>query len=48
MITGLQSLDYWCYRPSSPGILIPVERDERYIELLFEEEKAFYEQMKKP
>ena len=48
MITGLQSLDYWCYRPSSPGILLSVERDERYIELLFEEEKTFYEQMKKP
>ena len=30
-----------------PICLQSVERDERYIELLFEEEKAFYEQMKK-
>lgn len=46
MITGLDCLDYWCYLPGKRGVLIEVERDDQYIEQLFEEEERFYRLMR--
>ena len=27
-VTGLDSLDFWCYWPDNPALLLPVERDD--------------------
>jgi putative phage-type endonuclease len=41
-VTGLESLDFWCYWPDSPVLLVPVERDETYIERLLSKELEFW------
>lgn len=41
-VTGLSSIDYWCYLPSRPEIHIQVSRDETYIEKMIEAEKLFW------
>lgn len=41
-ITGLDSLDFWCYWPDNPEILLPVERDDDYIEVLLSKELKFW------
>ena len=41
-VTGLDSLDFWCYWPDNPGLLLPVERDDDYIELLLCKELQFW------
>ena len=46
MVTGLNSLDYWCYWPGERGLLIQVERDNSYIKRLFKQEEEFYQSMK--
>ncbi len=45
MITGLGSIDYWCYWPGCEGILQTVGRDDSYIERLFRAELAFMERL---
>ena len=47
MITGLEKIDYWCYRPESGGVLLQAERDDPYINELFKKELRFYSKMKK-
>ncbi len=44
-VTGLQTIDYWCYVPSKPEIHIEVERDELYIARLIEMEKLFWHEL---
>ena len=46
-VTGLQSLDFWCYWPGSPELLIPVPRNERYIERLLISEQSFWERIQR-
>lgn len=41
-VTGLLSLDFWCYWPSYPEVLIHVARDEAYIGRLIEREGEFW------
>jgi predicted phage-related endonuclease len=41
-VTGLDSLDFWCYWPSSPELLLHVGRDNAYIERLLEKELGFW------
>jgi putative phage-type endonuclease len=41
-VTGLDSLDFWCYWPGCPSILIPVPRDPAYIERLLNRELEFW------
>lgn len=41
-VTGLPSLDFWCYWPGQPEVLIPVARDEAYIGRLLEREEEFW------
>lgn len=45
MITGLDSIDYWCYWPGYEGILQAVTRDEPYIRRLLQAEKEFIEKL---
>jgi len=40
--TGLDSLDFWCYWPGQPSLLVPVERDDTYIERLLSKEFEFW------
>ena len=40
--TGLNSLDFWCYWPDNPTLLVPVERDEAYIQRLLSKELEFW------
>jgi len=41
-VTGLNSLDFWCYWPGCPTLLIPVPRNAGYIERLLEKEQDFW------
>jgi putative phage-type endonuclease len=41
-VTGLDSLDFWCYWPGCPSILIPVPRNPAYIERLLNRELEFW------
>ncbi len=44
-VTGLESIDYWCYSPDRPEIHICMERDESYISRLIEMEKLFWHEL---
>jgi len=46
-VTGLPSLDFWCYWPESPKpeILLSVPRDEAYIERLLGAEQKFWDEV---
>jgi|SRR5450432_3172392 putative phage-type endonuclease len=41
-VTGYDSLDFWCYWPSYPALLIPVPRNVDYIERLLNKELEFW------
>ncbi|GEM_PF-6659306 len=41
-ITNYESLDFWCYWPGNHEILIKVERNEAYINILLEREYEFW------
>jgi putative phage-type endonuclease len=41
-VTGLASIDFFCYLPGSPEVLLPVARDDNYIERLISEEQKFW------
>ncbi len=41
-VTGLDSLDFWCYWPDYPALLIPVPRNVAYIERLLNKELEFW------
>ena len=41
LITGLDTVDYWCYWPGHEGILQTVNRDEYYIRRLLQAEMEF-------
>ena len=41
-VSGLPLIDFWCYLPGRPSVLVPVERDDRYIERLLEAEFKFW------
>lgn len=46
-VTGLPSIDFWCYWPGYPEILITVSRDDDYIRRLLLAESAFWEAVKR-
>lgn len=41
-VTGLDSLDFWCYWPDYPELLLHVGRNEAYIERLLTKELEFW------
>jgi len=45
-ITDLDSLDFWCYWPGSPNLLLAVERNDLYIERLLIKELEFWNLIK--
>ncbi len=40
-VTGLEVIDYWCYLPDRPGVLLEMERDDVYIEEIIEKGGEF-------
>jgi len=44
-VTGLASLDFWCYWPGYPEVLLAVGRDNAYIERLLKTELEFWNQV---
>lgn len=46
-ITGHDSIDFWCYRPTFRPLLLKVERDCRYIDNLIKEEEKFWKKVNK-
>jgi putative phage-type endonuclease len=44
-VTGLESLDFWCYWPGCPELLVPVPRNHTYIERLLIRELEFWNQV---
>lgn len=45
-VTGYPAMDFWCYLPDRPELLLSVARDEPYIERMLEVEFAFWEQVR--
>ncbi|MFZ2644318.1 MAG: YqaJ viral recombinase family protein [Verrucomicrobiia bacterium] len=41
-VTGLESIDFWCYLPTYPELLLPVVRDDSYINRLLNAEFKFW------
>jgi|GEM_PF-822998 putative phage-type endonuclease len=44
-LTGLPSIDFWCYWPEQPYVHIIVYRDSDYIKRLLKEEKSFWDEV---
>lgn len=44
-VTGLDSLDFWCFWPGCRGLLVPVARNNAYIERLLEKELDFWNRL---
>ena len=45
MITGLEVIDYWCYKSAKENILQTVERDDEHIKKLFKAEQEFVDKL---
>lgn len=45
-VTGLSSIDFWCYRPNEKSILLPIERDDSYIKKLLKAELILWNEVK--
>lgn len=46
-VTGLESLDFWCYWPGCPELLVPVKRNDAYIGQLLSRELEFWNQVQR-
>lgn len=46
-VTGLTSIDFWCYLPNCPEVLVTVDRNDDYIKRLLEAEYNFWQQVLK-
>ncbi|HZR45310.1 MAG TPA: YqaJ viral recombinase family protein [Candidatus Manganitrophaceae bacterium] len=44
-VTGLPSIDFWCYLPGRPEVHLKMARDDGYIKRLLEEEALFWRQI---
>lgn len=44
-VTGLESLDFWCFWPGYPELLVSVGRNNAYIERLLNRELEFWNQI---
>ena len=44
-VAGLAAIDFWCYLPDRPGILVRVDRDDDYIERMVLAEYEFWGQV---
>jgi putative phage-type endonuclease len=41
-VTGFDQIDFWCWLPELPGLLVPVDRDDDYIAELLDVGDAFW------
>lgn len=46
-VTGFDSLDFWCYWPGCPELLVRVQRDDAYIERLLNRELEFWDRIRR-
>ena len=46
-VTGLPLLDFWCYLPSRPELLVVVKRNNTYIEHLISAELKFWNRVQR-
>lgn len=46
-VTGFPRVDFWCYLPQRPELLLSVARDEGYIACMLEAEQAFWERVRR-
>lgn len=46
-VTGFTSLDFWCWLPGRPEVLLDVARDEPYIERMLRAEETFWARVQK-
>lgn len=46
-VTGFARMDFWCWLPNRPELLLSVARDEPYIERMLQVEYAFWEQVQR-
>ncbi len=46
-VTGFDSLDFWCYLPGRPELLVRVQRDDAYIERLLNRELEFWDRIRR-
>lgn len=44
-VTGLSSIDFWCYLPGRPEVHLKMARDDGYIKRLLEAEALFWRQV---
>lgn len=44
-VTGLDQIDFVCFLPDKPLLMLDVPRDDRYIRRMFEAEEEFWEKM---
>ena len=44
-VTGLPTIDFWCYLPGRPAVLVAVARDDDYIARLLEAELQFWSEV---
>ena len=44
-VTGFTSIDFWCYLPNRPEVLVTVNRDHNYIERLLTAEHRFWQRV---
>lgn len=44
-VTGLPTMDYWCYCPPHPPLRLEVSRDDAYIERLLAAEEVFWRRL---
>lgn len=45
LVTGLESVDLWCYLPDRPPIMLSVDRNEDYLRTLLRAEESFWKQV---
>lgn len=43
-VTGLSKIDFWCYWPGRPEVLLCQDRENRYIDRLMETEQKFWKE----
>ena len=44
-VTALKEIDFWCYLPNRPEVLLVIGRDDRYIDTMLERERAFWSEL---
>jgi predicted phage-related endonuclease len=44
-VTGLASIDFWCYQPGCPELLVTVPRNDNYIARLLKAEESFWQKV---